>query len=92
MKRCPACGQVIAPDLTLNGPVLQRIYNELRKAPRTPDALRDLIWGHRGISPHAIYVEVRLLKKKLRPHGLTVRCYRDKLRSGTYRLEGLSTC
>ena len=87
MKRCPQCGQAIVPEIRLNGPVLQRIYNELRKAPRTPDELRDLIWGARAIHPHAIYVEIRQLKHKLRPHGLTVRCYRDHRYSSTYYLE-----
>ena len=85
----PACGQLIAPEIMFNGPVLQRIYNELKRGPKNIDSLRDMIWGHRGINPHAIYVEVKLLREKLLPYGLTVRCYRSKWGSGTYCLEGL---
>jgi RecB family exonuclease len=73
------------PQLIINGPVLQRIYNELRRAPRTAEQLRDMVWGHRDISYSAIYVEIYLLKRKLRPHGLTISsCWRRKK---PYRLE-----
>jgi hypothetical protein len=83
---CPACGQIIPPDIALKGPVKQRIYNELKRAPRTPEELRELIWGsRRPIDHHAIYVHVMKLKQQLRPHGVTVRCEWR----GAYRLEPL---
>jgi hypothetical protein len=75
-----------APHILLPGPVLQRIYNELRRAPKTAEQLRDLVWGQRDISYSAVYVEIHLLKAKLRPYGLTVRC----LWRGPYRLEALA--
>jgi DNA-binding response OmpR family regulator len=72
------------PQLIFSGPVLQRIYNELRRAPRTAEELRDLVWGNRAISLSAIYVEIHMLRRKLHPHGLTIEsCWR---RRKPYRL------
>ena len=85
MKRCEACGQLIPPDLKIIGPLKQRIYNELKREPRTPEQLRDLIWGGRAINPHALYVHIYKLKHQLKPHGLTVRCEWR----GRYHLEPL---
>jgi len=89
MKRCPCCGQVIGVDIVLNGPVLQRIYNLLRRGPHSTDDLRNLIWGDRPISYSAIHVEMQLLRRKLKPHGLAIRCDRSWWHSGVYRLEEL---
>ena len=86
MKLCPCCGQIIPPDIALSGAIKQRIYNELKRAPRTPDELTEMIWGSSWpIDPHAIYVHVWQLKRQLKRHGLTVRCEWR----GAYHLEAL---
>src|SRR5215471_15231860 len=83
-KRCRCCGQIIPPDIVFHGPVLQRVYNELRRAPRTAEQLRELVYGYREISYSAIYVEIRVLNRKLKPYGLRVY---SPWRNAAYRLE-----
>jgi hypothetical protein len=43
MKTCPCCGQIIAPTIVLP-PIRQRIYDAVKRRPRTADELRDIAW------------------------------------------------
>lgn len=82
--RCRACGQVIPPEIALP-PMQERIYNAVRKAPISAEALRDLLWGHRAINPHTIYAHVHFLNQKLKQHKLAIR----GTRHGDYHLVSL---
>ena len=75
-KTCPCCGQIIPPDLALSR-IQQRLYDALRRGPRTADELRAVAWfdDPDGGPAHwkTIYGHVYLLNQKLKVKGVVAR-------------------
>lgn len=74
---CSCCGQVIPPELTLP-PIKQRIYDALRKRPRTALELREIAGSYypnkEFVTWKAIYTHIYELNKiYLKPHGIRAR-------------------
>ncbi len=76
LKTCLCCGQIIPPAIVLP-PIRQRIYDAVRRRPRTADELRSIAWRDDPDCGPAtwktIYAHVYLLNRSLRQHGLAVR-------------------
>ena len=76
--RCNQCGQVIVPGsrqmrLTFSQ---RRIYNAVKKRPRTVEQLHDLLYGddpNGGPGVRIIYVMVNQANKVLKNYGLKLR-------------------
>jgi hypothetical protein len=79
MTCCPTCGQPIPPDIELQGPVRNRVYDFIRKNPRgvTRQQVADAVYrddpnGGPDSATSVISATVWHINKKLRKHGVRI--------------------